>query len=351
MSQKALLLETIGKPLTLGERPIPQPGKDQLLVKVLVAGLNPHDQKTRDIGLFAPDLPYVIASDLVGEVVIVGDGENSSKFDIGNYVFGHTFTEAGWHSDFNAAQQYALVDARYIGRLAGSGLSSDEASTIPVVVLAGFVALFAQAGHGLPPPFSPKVTSFEYANITLLVIGGGSNTGRAVVELAKLAGIGRIIVVAGHHNEAHLRSIGATHVINRQASDVREQIRAITGDELVYAIDTVNAGAEQELGVAALSNTKKGTLITLRRPDGDLDAARIGPKSAGYERRFVLGASPLHPEVTIRFWEEIPKWFKQGKLRPSRFKVIEGLDVDAVNQALDQYQDGEGMKINIHPWE
>ncbi|KAG5659451.1 hypothetical protein KAF25_002010 [Fusarium avenaceum] len=351
MSQKALLLEAVGEPLTLGERLIPQPGKNQLLVKVLVAGLNPHDQKTRDIGLFATDLPYVIANDLVGEVVTVGDGEHSSQFAIGDHVFGHCFTESGHSSDFNAAQQYALVDARYIGRLAGSGLSGDEASTIPVVVLAGFVALFARAGHSLPPPFSPEANSFGYANVTLLVVGGGSNTGRAVVKLAKLAGIGRIIVVAGHHNEAHLRSIGATHVINRQASDVREQIRAITGDELVYAIDTVNAGAEQELGVAALSNTKKGTLITLRRPDGDLDAARIGSKSAGYERRFVLGVSPLHPEVTVRFWEEIPKWFKQGKLRPSRFKVIKGLDADAVNQALDRYHDGEGVKINIHPWE
>ena len=38
MSQKALLLHEPGKPLTLGDRAIPQPGENQLLVKVLVAG-------------------------------------------------------------------------------------------------------------------------------------------------------------------------------------------------------------------------------------------------------------------------------------------------------------------------
>lgn len=38
MSQKALLLEEVGKPLTLGRRIIPEPGENQLLVKVLVAG-------------------------------------------------------------------------------------------------------------------------------------------------------------------------------------------------------------------------------------------------------------------------------------------------------------------------
>jgi NADPH2:quinone reductase len=38
MSQKALLLRKVGTPLVLGDRPIPQAGQNQLLVKVLVAG-------------------------------------------------------------------------------------------------------------------------------------------------------------------------------------------------------------------------------------------------------------------------------------------------------------------------
>jgi hypothetical protein len=42
MSQRALLLPEIGKPLTIGDRPIPQPGENQLLVKVLVAGRKNH---------------------------------------------------------------------------------------------------------------------------------------------------------------------------------------------------------------------------------------------------------------------------------------------------------------------
>ncbi|KAH7230781.1 hypothetical protein B0J15DRAFT_575273 [Fusarium solani] len=254
MSQKALLLEEVGKPLVL-------------LVKVLVAGLNPHDQRTRDAGLFVTSMPYVLASDLVGEVVTVGTGEYSAKFTLGERVFGHTFAEGGFHNDFNGAQQYALVDARFVGRVASSGLSNDEASTIPVIVLAGFIALFASSSHGLPLPFSPEVKSFDFASVTLLVIGGGSNTRRA-------------------------------------------------------------------LGVAALSNTKKGTLITLRRPDGDFDTARIGSKSAGYKRRLMLGVSPVHPDVTM-----------------GSFEVIKGLNADAINKALDQYRDGKGAKMNIHPWE
>jgi hypothetical protein len=42
MSQRALLLPEIGKPLTIGDRPIPQPDENQLLIKVLVAGRRNH---------------------------------------------------------------------------------------------------------------------------------------------------------------------------------------------------------------------------------------------------------------------------------------------------------------------
>ncbi|KAI4740658.1 hypothetical protein E4T50_08904 [Aureobasidium sp. EXF-12298] len=350
MSQAALLLQGVGEPLVLGERSIPQPGEDQLLVKVLVAGLNPHDQRTRDTGLFVTSWPYVLASDIVGEVVTIGPGKQSAKFSTGEHVFGHTFVQGGFDNDFNAAQQYALVDARYVGRVVDSGLSDDEASTIPVIVLAAFVALFSRSGLGFPAPFAPEAESFDYGSNTLLVIGGGSNTGRATIELAAMAGIGRIITIAGQRNEASLRSIGVTHFIDRQASDVQEQIRKITGDDLIHAIDTVNAGMDQSQSVAALSDTKKGTLITLRRPDGELDATQIGIKRAGYERRLVFGVSPMHPEATMGFWETVPQWLRDGHVKSSRFEVIEGLNANAVNKALDHYKDGNGVKTNIHPW-
>lgn len=102
-----------------------------------------------------------------------------------------------------------------------------------------------------------------------------------------MVGIGRIITVAGLHRN-DLKARGATHVIDRHAVDALDQIRAITGDDLVYAIDTFNSDLGQELGVAALSNSKRGTLITLRRTNGDFDPARIGVKEAGYERRLVV---------------------------------------------------------------
>ncbi|KAH6724996.1 putative zinc-type alcohol dehydrogenase-like protein [Leptodontidium sp. MPI-SDFR-AT-0119] len=323
MSQNALLLRGVGTPLVLGSRPIPKPGPNQLLVKVIVTSLNPHDQKTRDVGLFVTQFPYVLASELVGEIVDIGEGEYSAEFAIGDHVFGHT--------------------------VANTGLTDDEAAIIPVVVLAGFIALFSESGLGLPPLFSPKAASFDFAAATLLVIGGGSNTGKATVELGKMAGFGRIVVVTGLHNEVELKARGATHLVDRHAADVLERVRTITGDDLIYAIDTVNAGQEQELGVAALSNSKRGTLITQRRGDEEFGPDRIGNKVVGYERRAVLGVSLMHPEVTVGFWKQLPAWLKDGKIHPSKYTVVKGLDAEAVNNALDGYLAGKAVKTNIHP--
>jgi len=319
-----------------------------------VLSVNPHDQRTRDVGLFVTKYPYVPGSDLVGEIVAISEGEHSTRFVVGDHVFGHTFvadSNATDASDFNPLQQYALADARFVGKVADTGLSDDEASTIPVIVLAGFIALFSKSGLNLPPPFSPEAKSFSYADATLLVIGGGSNTGMATIELARLAGFGKILTVAGLQNEAQVRSRGATHIVDRHSANALDQIRNITGDDLIYAVDTVNTGLKQDLGIAALSNSKRGTLITLRRPEGEFGSDRIGTKTAGYDRRLVLGVSPGHPEVTIDFWKELPAWLKDGKIHPSKYTAVKGLDADAVNRALNRFSDKQVVKPNVHPWE
>lgn len=50
--QTALVVQEIGKPLSKTTRPILLPKDGEILVKATVAGLNPHDMKSRNTGLF-----------------------------------------------------------------------------------------------------------------------------------------------------------------------------------------------------------------------------------------------------------------------------------------------------------
>jgi NADPH:quinone reductase-like Zn-dependent oxidoreductase len=61
-------------------------------------------------------------------------------------------------------------------------LSFDDAATIPVNAVASFVALFHESGLGLRPAefnlSSEKSNAVDYSQEAILVIGGGSNTGK-----------------------------------------------------------------------------------------------------------------------------------------------------------------------------
>ncbi|KAE8168653.1 GroES-like protein [Aspergillus tamarii] len=354
--QKAIVVEQVGRPALLIERPIPEPGHNQLLVRVTATSLNPADQKTRDEGLFFKEPPQVLGHEIAGEVIKIGHGAEALQFTIGEHIFaqanffpGQTLTDAG------ALQQYVVVDARFAAKTKEAGLSDDEAATIPVCAIASFIGLFHFTGLNLPVPRSastPLPMPTVLRNQAILIIGGGSNCGRYAIQFSRLCGFSQIITIASAKNEAELKDLGATHVIDRHSGfeeNVR-QVREITGDDLIYAFDAVNMAPDQNLGLKLLSDSKKGLLITLNRvSDAKLDPAAIGKKAAGYTKRMTFGFSALYPEVATVFWRNIAGWIKAGLVRPLKFVTVEGLDVIEVNRALDGYREGQGQKIVVKP--
>src|SRR3954463_6703632 len=88
---QAIVLSEYGDPnrLELRERPEPEPGADQVKVRVQSASLNPVDWKLRSGALqrFMPiELPTILGRDAAGEVVKVG--ADVSDFKPGDWVLG-----------------------------------------------------------------------------------------------------------------------------------------------------------------------------------------------------------------------------------------------------------------------
>lgn len=345
-TQKALLVTELGKPLTLATgRPIPQPGPSQIQVQVTVAGLNPHDHKCRDRGLLIGNhLPAILANDVVGKVSAVGS--NVTRFAVGDRVV----AQGGMAPSYEQAglQEVAILDETFVAKIP-DGVSDDEAATLPINVATSLIAIFHdKMGLGIPAPWTSAAADFDYAGTTILIIGGGSNCGRFGVQLAALAKIGHIIVVGG--DEAELKSYGATQVIDRHGApqELLDRILAVVGDDLVYVFDAVNPPAGQIVGINALSSTKKGKLARLVA-HGPMDESQIQTKKDGYELRNVFGAVSAAPELNKVFWTNLPQYLLDGKIKPSKFDVIQGLDADLVNKALDRYRDGARVtKPHVH---
>jgi NADPH2:quinone reductase len=335
-TQTALIVTEIGKPLTSTTNwPIPQPGPSQLQIRVTVAGLNPHDATSRSIGLFIKDhLPAVIGHDLAGVVTILGPGV--SKFKVGDRVFAQSAIAPGHYQ--KALQEYAIVDEAFTAKVP-EGFTDHDGVTLPTNIIAGIVALFHENGFGIPAPWTEEAKTFDYAGTTLLIIGGGSNCGKFGVQLAKLAGIGNIVVVGG--DEKLLKQWGATHVLDRHGGHdvVLKRIRDIVGDDLIYSYDAFNPPEGQHLAINALSKSKKGTIARLVWAYGALDEASIEKKFAGYDVKNIIGSSHATPELSAAFWDRVGGYFTEGSIVPLEYVVVKGLDVDKVNEVLDKYRD------------
>jgi NADPH2:quinone reductase len=296
--------------------------------------------------MFVKSLPEILSIEVVGTVSALGADVKS--FKLGDKVFGQTMMSP----DTAGLQEYAVLDYRVTGRVP-INVSDDEAVTLPVCGIAAFVALFHSSGLGIPPPFeTEEAKAFDYASQNIVIIGGGSNCGKMGIQFASLAGIGKVIAIAGILNAEKLKSYGATHVIDRHASneDIKSQVQAIIGsDDLVYVLDAITP-KEHTFAVSLLSSTKKGKVVTLLR--GMVDEAKIGEKNAGYRINQTFGDSHLHREALGHdFWQYLPGWVESGKIKPLDFQVVEGgLNAEGVNKVLDNYKDGKDPgKWNVHP--
>lgn len=338
--QTALLVTELGKPLSKSTTwPIPRPSPTQLLIRVTVAALNPHDQKVRDWDhFFNDDLPTPLANDIVG--VVDKLGSNITQFKVGDRVFTYgNFVEKGHFQ--TGLVEYATADEAYTAKVPDNSTDHDVA-TLPVNLSASAIGLFEESsGLGIPAPWSAEAASFDYAHTTLLIIGGGSNCGRFAVQLAKLAGIGNIVVLGGKEEE--LKEWGATHVLDRHGGDeaVQSRIKSAVGDDLIYVFDAVNTAETLYVGINALSSTRKGRvarLIPLTPPE----TVKVTKKDDEYEVKDIIGLPHQQP-VGKELWERIGEYVAVGKIVPLKHEVADGVGLDAakVNEVLDRYRDAK----------
>ena len=83
-TMRAMVLDRPGTPLTLRERPVPQPGEGEILIEVASCGVCRTDLHLVDGELPDPKLPVVPGHEIVGRVAAIGSGV--SGFALGAHV-------------------------------------------------------------------------------------------------------------------------------------------------------------------------------------------------------------------------------------------------------------------------
>ncbi|TFK63901.1 NAD(P)-binding protein, partial [Pluteus cervinus] len=113
-------------------------------------------------------------------------------------------------------------------------VSYDQASTVPLAAATAYIGLYK--GLGLAPLTTTGIGA--YSNTPIVIIGGSSSVGQYGLQFAKASGFSPIITTASLKHAEYLKSIGATHVINRNSS-LAAEITKITDKPVLFALDAI----------------------------------------------------------------------------------------------------------------
>ncbi|KAF8804124.1 GroES-like protein [Phlegmacium glaucopus] len=311
-TQKALLVDAKFGKFVLDTVPVPNPGPGEILVKVKAASLNPVDWKVQKYGIFVETYPAVLGTDIAGDVEELGEGVTDLKK--GDRVV----LQGQFKNAYSGFQQYTLGIASTVAKIP-SNISYDEASTLPVALTAAYVGLYNKNpnGLGLVPPVSPEGKG-KYAGTPIVILGGSSSVGQNAIQLAKISGFSPIITTASLKHAEFLKSLGATHVIDRNvsASALATEVSSITQDAPIkHAVDSISLADTQQAAYELLA------------PGGQLATfLSVAVKTTKEKNVIAVLGTIRHPAnielLETLYHDNLEQLLKEGTIKPNQVEVL-----------------------------
>ncbi len=310
---KAAFFREHGGPekITYGDFPTPEPGPGEVIVRVKACALNHLDiWVLGGIPGLPPSLPHILGNEIAGDVAEVGGGVKGiapgdrvlvdPSYSCGvcefclrgetNLCVEYKIVGAGLHGGF---AQYCKVPARNIHPIP-EGMSYEEIAATPLV--------FQTAWHMLTARTQLK------AGEDVLVQAGGSGTGTAAIQIAKLLGA-RVFTTAGTDEKCEkARELGADEAINYKKKDFSQEVKRLTGGR---GVDIIFESVGADVWEGCLKSlARQGRLVTCGCTSGPIVQNDIRYL---YMKNISIMGSTMGTKEDIL---TLLKLFGQGKLKP-----------------------------------
>lgn len=253
---KAITINRYGDKNVLEEQDVafPVPARDQVIIEVYAASVNPIDWNIRN-GLFKEMLrfsfPIILGWDVAGKIVEVGS--DVTNVQVGDAVFAKPAL-----SPNGSYATYTAVDSNYLAKIP-ENLSFEEAASIPLAGLTAWESLV-------------KLTNLQKGEKVLIHAGAGG-VGSLAIQIAKSIGA-YVVTTASQANEEYVKSLGADQVIDYRTEDFEQVLHDID-----VVLDTI-AGETLEKSCRVVK--PGGRIVSiLGNPDQTL-ADKFNIKVSGY---------------------------------------------------------------------
>ena len=269
MMMQAAVARAFGRPLTIEELPVPQPGPGEVLVKVAACGVCHTDLHAIDGDWpVKPALPLVPGHEGVGHVAAVGAGVGDLKEGdavgvpwLYDACRACEYCETGWetlctrqrntgYSVNGAYAQYVLASAPFVGRLPKD---------------ADFVAMAPILCAGVTTYKGLKETEARPGE--WVVISGIGGLGHVAIQYAKAMGLNVVAIDVAQDKLDLAYRLGADLAVDARQPDAIERVQRLTdGGAHGVLVTAVSPPAFQQ---AIACVRRRGTVALVGLPPGD----------------------------------------------------------------------------------
>lgn len=296
---KAIDIQTVGGPeqLVLVDRPDPQAGAGELLIRVRASGVNRPDVLQRKGNYPVPPGASPIPGLEVAGEIVAGDEAalREAGFKLGDHVCALV-----------AGGGYAELCVAPVGQClpVPKGMSDVDAASLPETYFTVWSNVFDRG----------QLKAGE----TLLIQGGTSGIGVTAIQLGKAAGA-TVIVTCGSDDKCKAcLDLGADHAINYKTEDFEARALEITSGQGVDVILDMVAGDYVAREVKCLA--EDGRLVIIAVQGGTRAEVNAG---LVLRKRLTVTGSTLRPRpvafkaaIAQSLRAKVWPWIESGQLKP-----------------------------------
>ncbi|PQJ34170.1 NADPH:quinone oxidoreductase [Salinibacter sp. 10B] len=310
--------------MTIGEVPTPEPGSEEVLVKVHATALNRADTFQRR-GHYPPPegASEILGLEMAGTVAEAGDrvvdwNENDRVFAL---------LDGGGYAEYAVVHKDRLMAVP-------PGLSMQEATAIPEVFLTAYQALHWLGG--------------VQSDHDVLIHAGASGVGTAAIQLARLAEAHPYVTASAPKHEV-CRDLGAEVAIDYESEDFAERIDEITEDGADIILDFIGApyfhqnvsslaldGRIIQLATLGGSTVEQVNLRALMAKRAQLFATTLRSRSLAYK-----------VQLTQEFASDVLPHFIDGDLQPVIDSVYDWTEVADAHRRMENNENAGKIVMTV----
>lgn len=313
-SMRAVIVSEYGSTPVVVDTPTPEPTTGQVLIRLSTAGMNPMDRAlaSGDWRPMPTVFPMLLGADGAGVIEAVGTG--TTRFAVGDTVFGQIFIpplgSAGTYAEYVAVTEDAPL------AIVPQGLNLVVASTLPTAGMTGLSLVEDVSG-----PLNDK---------TVLIVGAGGGVGSFATQFAVNAGA-RVIANVREAAANRMYEYGVAEVVDHATTTPLDAIRQAHPD----GIDVLMDLASDADGFATLSELVRpgGMAVTTKyvADTGALEASEVTginfalqPTVAMLDRLAdaVLTGRIVAPPITEISLDDVPAVLSGTDDRPVEGKIV-----------------------------